>query len=171
MEKKLFEVFLGTYNAAPWIEQVIHSLESQDCGPFTVNIIDNASSDETVAKIENIFANFQMRNEYRLVKNKKNIGPISTFLDQLELFQAEWIFMVHQDDYYHPDHFSTLISEIEKSPESVGLVFTAMKRIDQNNIEIFNPPTLSSKISDSNRFENFLLALQINPVNFPSCAL
>ena len=56
MSKELFEVFLGTYNAEPWIEQVISSLEAQDCAPFKVKIIDNASTDNTIALIEEIFS-------------------------------------------------------------------------------------------------------------------
>ena len=56
MSKELFEVFLGTFNAEPWIEQVIGSLEAQDCAPFKVKIIDNASTDKTTALIEDIFS-------------------------------------------------------------------------------------------------------------------
>ena len=54
MSKELFEVFLGTYNAEPWIEQVISSLEAQDYPAFRVRIFDNASTDNTVAIISNI---------------------------------------------------------------------------------------------------------------------
>jgi hypothetical protein len=171
MSSANFQVFLGTYNAAPWIENLILSLEKQTCEPFVVNIIDNASSDDTLAKIENLFANFQMRNNYQLIKSSLNIGPISTFMDRLDLFDTEWIFMLHQDDFYHPDHFQVLIDGINKSSATTSIVFTAMQRMDENNVEILSTPTLSSRLSIDNRFENFLLTLQISPVNFPSCAL
>jgi hypothetical protein len=46
-----------------------------------------------------------------------------------------------------------------------------MGRIDGQGIEQFSPPTLSSLLSETNRFENFLLSLQIFPINFPACAL
>jgi glycosyltransferase involved in cell wall biosynthesis len=55
MSKPKFEVFLGTYNAAPWITGVIKSLEQQTCDPFTVNIIDNGSTDGTIQIIEELF--------------------------------------------------------------------------------------------------------------------
>jgi glycosyltransferase involved in cell wall biosynthesis len=171
MSQKLFEVFLGTYNAAPWIEKVIHSLEAQDCEPFTVKIVDNDSEDQTIEIIEKLFSKYSFRNQYQLIKNRKNIGAISTFLDRLDLFDAEWIVMIHQDDYYHPDHISSLIEEISVASETTGLVFSAMKRIDANDTEIFVPPTLSSKVSSTDRFENFLTAIQINPINFPACTL
>jgi glycosyltransferase involved in cell wall biosynthesis len=171
MSSTNFQVFLGTYNASPWIENLVHALEKQTCDPFTVNIIDNASTDDTLELIENLFATFQMRNNYKLVKSSLNIGPISTFMDRLELFDTDWIFMVHQDDYYHPDHFQVLIDGINEAKETTGIVFTAMQRMNENSVEIFSTPTLSSKLSEQNRLENFLLTLQINPVNFPSCAL
>jgi glycosyltransferase involved in cell wall biosynthesis len=171
MSEKLFEVFLGTYNAEPWIENVIHSLENQDTEPFSVKIIDNASTDRTVEIVEYIFENYKLKNSYELIRNDANIGAISSFLDRLELFEAEWIFMVHQDDYYHPDHFSTLISEIQHANKEVSVIFTAMQRMDAHDAETISIPTLSSLVSPTNRVENFLLTLQLSPINFPACAL
>jgi len=171
MSKELFEVFLGTFNAEPWIEQVISSLEAQDCAPFKVKIIDNASTDKTIALIEELFSKNNFKNEYTLLKNNRNIGAISSFLDRLDQFNCEWIVMIHQDDVYHPDHISTLTSRIKAASESIGVVFTAMKRIDgEGNVKI-SPPTLSSKLSKTDRLENFMLSLQLSPINFPACAL
>jgi glycosyltransferase involved in cell wall biosynthesis len=171
MRKELFEVFLGTFNAEPWIEQVISSLEAQDCAPFKVKIIDNASTDNTIGLIEEIFSKSVLKNEYTLIKNKRNIGAISSFLDRLDQFDSEWIVMIHQDDIYHPDHISTLNSAIKAESENTGLIFTAMKRIDgEGNVKI-SPPTLSSKLSKTDRLENFMLSLQLSPINFPACAL
>jgi hypothetical protein len=171
MSKELFEVFLGTFNAEPWIEQVISSLEAQDHPAFKVRIFDNASTDNTVTMISNILSKANLKNEYTLFKNDKNIGAISSFLDRLGQFDCDWIVMVHQDDYYHPDHITTLVKAIRSGSENVGIAFTAMQRIDgQGNVKI-SPPTLSSKLSETNRLENFMLSLQLSPVNFPACAL
>jgi glycosyltransferase involved in cell wall biosynthesis len=171
MSKELFEVFLGTFNAEPWIEQVISSLEAQDCAPFKVKIIDNASTDNTIALIEEIFSKNTLKNEYTLLKNNRNIGAISSFLDRLDQFESDWIVMIHQDDVYHPDHISTLTSAIKASDENTGVIFTAMKRIDGDGNVKISPPTLSSKLSKTDRLENFMLSLQLSPINFPACAL
>ena len=171
MSKELFQVFLGTFNAEPWIEQVISSLEAQDCAPFRVKIIDNASTDNTISLIEEIFSKSVLRNEYTLLKNKRNIGAISSFLDRLDQFDSEWIVMIHQDDIYHPNHISTLNSAINAADANTGVVFTAMKRIDgEGNVQV-SPPTLSSKLSKTDRLENFMLSLQLSPINFPACAI
>ena len=171
MSKELFEVFLGTYNAEPWIEQVIGSLEAQDYPAFRVRIFDNDSSDNTVEMISNILSKSFLKNEYTLFKNDQNIGAISSFLDRLDQFDCDWIVMVHQDDYYHSNHIATIASALKEVSESSGIVFTAMQRIDgQGNVTIA-PPTLSSKLSKTDRLENFMLSLQLSPVNFPACAL
>jgi glycosyltransferase involved in cell wall biosynthesis len=171
MGKELFEVFLGTFNAEPWIEQVISSLEAQDHPAFKVRIFDNASTDNTVAMISNILSKTTLKNEYTFFRNDQNIGAISSFLDRLDQFDCDWIVMVHQDDYYHPDHISTLASALKEESENTGIVFAAMQRIDgQGNVKI-SPPTLSSKLSKTDRLENFMLSLQLSPVNFPACAL
>ena len=171
MGKEVFEVFLGTFNAEPWIEQVISSLEAQDCAAFKVKIIDNASTDNTVALIEDIFSRNVFKNQYTLLKNSSNIGAISSFLDRLDQFDCDWIVMIHQDDIYHPDHISTLTKAITDSGEGTGVIFTAMKRVDgAGNVKV-SPPTLSSKLSKTDRLENFMLSLQLSPINFPACAL
>jgi glycosyltransferase involved in cell wall biosynthesis len=171
MGKELFEVFLGTFNAEPWIEQVISSLEAQDHPAFRVRIFDNASTDNTVAMISNILSKSTLKNEYTFFRNDQNIGAISSFLDRLDQFDCDWIVMVHQDDYYHPDHISTLASALKEESENTGIVFAAMQRIDgQGNVRL-SPPTLSSKLSRTDRLENFMLSLQLSPVNFPACGL
>jgi glycosyltransferase involved in cell wall biosynthesis len=171
MGKELFEVFLGTFNAEPWIEQVISSLEAQDHPAFKVRIFDNASSDNTAAMISSILSKTTLKNEYTFFQNDQNIGAISSFLDRLDQFDSDWIVMVHQDDYYHPDHISTLASALKEESETTGIVFTAMQRIDGDENVKLSPPTLSSKLSKTDRLENFMLSLQISPVNFPACAL
>lgn len=171
MSKELFEVFLGTYNAESWIQQVISSLEAQDCAPFKVTIVDNASTDNTIALVEDLFSRHVLNNEYTLLKNNKNIGAISSFLDRLDQFDCDWIVMIHQDDVYHSNHISTLTSAMNVTNEDTGMIFTAMKRIDGEGNVTIAPPTLSSKLSKTDRLENFMLSLQLSPVNFPACAL
>jgi hypothetical protein len=46
-----------------------------------------------------------------------------------------------------------------------------MKRINGEGNVTIAPPTLSSKLSKTDRLENFMLSLQISPINFPACAL
>ena len=171
MSANSFEVFLGTFNAAPWIERVISSLENQTYGPYKVNIVDNDSTDETISIIQNFISTKTLKNEYRLIKNSKNIGAISSFFDQQDLFESEWIVMIHQDDEYHPEHIQTLVDGMNSSSSQTSVVFTAMKRINGQGVETLPLPTLAPKLSEQNRLSNFLTTIQINPVNFPACAI
>jgi glycosyltransferase involved in cell wall biosynthesis len=166
-----FEVFLGTFNAAPWIERVISSLENQTYGPFKVNIVDNDSTDETTSIVQNFLSSKTLKNEYRLIKNSKNIGAISSFFDQQDLFQSDWLVMIHQDDEYHPNHIQTLVDGMNSSASQTSVVFTAMKRINGEGIETLPLPTLAPKLSEHDRLSNVLTTIQINPVNFPASAI
>ena len=171
LSKNNFEVFLGTYNAAPWISDILQMLEEQNTEPFTVRIVDNASEDNTVKIIEEFFKKYKFKNNYYLIQNEFNIGAISSFLDRLSIFESDWILMIHQDDIYHSDHISTLKHAIETVSDDIGIIFSAMQRADGEGRERISPPTLSSKITSNNKFENFLLSLQISPINFPATAL
>lgn len=79
--------------------------------------------------------------------------------------------MIHQDDVYHSNHISTLTSAMNATNEDTSIIFAAMKRIDGEGNVTIAPPTLSSKLSKTDRLENFMLSLQISPINFPACAL
>jgi len=171
MGQKLFEVFLGTYNAEPWIDNLINSLESQDAEPFQVRIFDNSSSDKTVDIIKQKLTTSKLKNQYELIVNESNIGPISTFKDRLNLFQSKWILMIHQDDVYHSNHISTLQQAMKDADDNVGVIFTAMQRVNAENKELLTPPTLAPLISEDDRFKNVLLNLQLQAINFPACAI
>ena len=171
MGDKTFTIFLGTYNGEKWVSDSINYLERQDAKPFDVVIIDNGSTDKTVPIIQKKLKEADLVNNYKLIVNESNIGAIATFLDRLELFNSEWIIMVHQDDVYLPNYISTLKSAIENVSSETSIIFSAMRRIDEKNQEILSPPTLASKLSEKDRFQNLLLSIQLQPVNFPACAM
>jgi glycosyltransferase involved in cell wall biosynthesis len=168
---KVFEVFVGTYNAEKWIVDFIHSLENQTASPFLVTILDNQSSDRTLELIQELTSGKVLQNKYRVLQNTKNIGSAGSLVDATMLLSAPWIVSLHQDDYYHPDHIQILSDAISQAADNTGLIFTAMRRMDEESRETFNTPTLSQNLNKQSRVNNFIMSLQINPVNFPACAI
>jgi glycosyltransferase involved in cell wall biosynthesis len=169
--EKEFEVFLGIYNAEEWIPNLIDSLEGQTAAPFSVTIVDNCSTDQSLYQLREKTTGKTLKNEYRVLKNPRNLGAMGSLVFTASHLQSPWVISLHQDDFYHPNHIEVLLNEISKATDTTGLIFTSMQRINQLGVEILNPPTLSQKVNRISRVDNFLLALQVNPINFPACAI
>jgi glycosyltransferase involved in cell wall biosynthesis len=166
-----FEVFLGIYNAEEWIPNLIDSLEGQTAAPFSVTIVDNCSTDQSLSQLLEKTTGKGLKNAYRVLKNPRNLGAMGSLVSTASHIQSPWVISLHQDDYYHPNHIEVLSGEISKATDTTGLVFSSMQRMNHQGVEILNPPTLSQKVNRLSRVESFLLALQVNPINFPACAI
>lgn len=128
-------IIIVTYNAMPWIEK---SLGSIDFSKYKVIVVDNNSSDDSV---KYILRNYS---KVKLIKQDKNIGfgqannkGISYALNQ----GAEQVFLLNQDAYLVKDCLDKLID------------------FQQNNLEygILSPIHVNSDKTKLDRnFSNFL---------------
>jgi len=118
-------VIIVTYNGAPWIKGVLDSLRASDT-PCTAVVVDNASSDDTVAIVQRDYPEAvllaQQQNHGFGVGN--NIG-ISLALTQ----GADYIFLLNQDAFVTPAALGQLAGFLEQQP-SYGLVTPLHCRAD-----------------------------------------
>lgn len=94
----LVTVAMPVYNGERYIRQAIQGVLDQSFQDFELLIINDASTDGTLAAI----------GEYtdpriRLVNNVKNIGGYGNFNKCLSLASGKYIFFNHQDDVMMPD--------------------------------------------------------------------
>jgi N-acetylglucosaminyl-diphospho-decaprenol L-rhamnosyltransferase len=92
-------VIIVTYNGAGWIEKCLNSLRNSSLNTDVI-VIDNASTDETVSLIENLYP------EVELVKRANNLGfgqanniGLRMALDQ----NADFVFLLNQDAWIDQD--------------------------------------------------------------------
>jgi len=106
-------IIIVTYNSMPWINRCLSS-----CGNYPIIVVDNASTDETVAFIVSNYPNVI------LLKQAKNLGfgqannlGIRFALDH----GAEHVFLLNQDAYLVTDVLEQLV-RFQKSHPDYGIL-------------------------------------------------
>jgi GT2 family glycosyltransferase len=106
-------VVVVTYNGAPWIRGALDSLRSS-LAPSTPIIVDNASSDDTVAIVRREYP------EAVLVALEKNVGfgrGNNVGIDMALRGGARWVFLLNQDAYVTPNALGALAEFLDRNPE------------------------------------------------------
>ncbi len=102
-------IIIVTYNAMPWIEQCLKSTANN-----TVIVVDNASSDDTLAYIQAEHSGvISLPQKTNLGFGQANNIGISYALD----LGADYVFLLNQDAYLEPACIAQLINYQIKFPE------------------------------------------------------
>lgn len=117
-------VVLPTYNSSRWIEQTLGSLLEQTYTDFDVLVIDDASTDNTVELIRSF-------NESRvsLIVNEMNMrGNPEKQTANIQMYcgDAEFLKVLHHDDFLYPDCLKNQVEVMEKYSQ-VGLVSSKIR--------------------------------------------
>lgn len=112
MKIKTF-VIIVTYNGMTWLSKCLES-----CQPFNVIVVDNNSTDGTVAFIQKKFP------EIILLQQKSNLGfgaanNVGIFYALKE--GAEYVFLLNQDAYLKPNTIEELI-KVHKTTTDFGIL-------------------------------------------------
>jgi glycosyltransferase involved in cell wall biosynthesis len=142
----LISVCIPTFNGAPHLKACLDSVLSQTLADFEVLIVDDCSTDETLA----IAAEYAGRDaRFRLVKNERNLGLVGNWNRCIELAQGEWIKFVFQDDMLEPECLERMIAA-----RQAGDLFVACAR--RFEFEPQTPPDVQAFYLDNKQLvDNF----------------
>jgi glycosyltransferase involved in cell wall biosynthesis len=140
-------VCMTVYNGKEFISDQIFSVLSQLCDHDELVIVDDFSSDESVAIIEQ----FQDK-RLKLFRNSENIGVIRSFERVIALSTGDLIFLCDQDDVWYPDKVTSIIDIFQKSRASC--IICDANIIDQSN-EIIDNSFFKMFNSGSGVWKNF----------------
>ena len=100
-------VIIPAFNAAALIGNAIGSAQAQTQGEIEIIVVDDASTDDTVAVVEHLAAEDK---RLRLVRMSRNGGPGAARNAGLNAARGEWIGLLDADDRYHPQRLETLLA-------------------------------------------------------------
>lgn len=106
------------YNHARYLPESLGSIAAQTRAPDRVLIIDDASTDDSVAVISRFIAEHP---GWELVRNEKNKGVVSGQNQALAAVDTEWIGFLGADDALHPTYLEKALRKAERYP-AVGLI-------------------------------------------------
>jgi glycosyltransferase involved in cell wall biosynthesis len=118
---------MATYDGAAWVEEQLASIAAQTRPPDELIVVDDASNDDTVARVE-AFAN-RAPFPVQIERNPENLSSTPSFERALGLCTGGIICFADQDDVWHPEKIATLATVLEQSP-GVGAVFSNGRVVD-----------------------------------------
>ena len=124
-------VVIPTFNSSVTIERALESVVGQTCLPTEVIVIDNASADDTVARVRT-FASKYPRITWVIEVSPTNIGPGAARNRGWNLAKSDLIAFLDSDDSWHPEKLRLQGEIVRMFPESVlfaiGTSFSAQMK-------------------------------------------
>ena len=110
----LVSVCIPTYNGAAFLEQTLASVAAQTFEEFEVLIVDDGSSDETIAIAERFAATDERA---RVIRNAQRAGSSAANANRcLEYARGEWIKLLFQDDLMAPACLAGMLDAGQRRP-------------------------------------------------------
>jgi glycosyltransferase involved in cell wall biosynthesis len=103
----LVSVCVPTYNGAAYLNECLAGIQAQTLGDFEVIIVDDDSTDETLA-IAKEFARQDAR--FRIYPNPKRLGLVGNWNHSIRLARGEWIKLAFQDDLLLPNCLERMVT-------------------------------------------------------------
>lgn len=111
----MLTVVVLNFNHARYLPQSLAALGTQTRPPDEIIIIDDASTDDSIAVISSFLPRLA---NARLVKNSTNRGAIANVNRGLDMAQGDLVFIAAADDIVYPRFFEAGMAELAVHPEA-----------------------------------------------------
>ncbi len=118
-------VNLVTWNGAKYMPFLFDSLRKQTYKDWTLFVLDNNSSDNTVELIKKEMRNFSV--QYKIIENSENKGFAGGHNQLFKQSDAEYVLLLNQDMYLAPDCLEKIVVFLDQHPEVASVSPRLMK--------------------------------------------
>lgn len=122
-------VICTSYNQQAFVADALQSVIAQSYPNIDLIVIDNGSTDQTVACIREIIRPYPA---IRFIPNGVNLGLNRAFNQGLVLAKGQYIIDLSADDVLLPDRITRQVVFFEQLPDEYGVVFSNATYIDTN---------------------------------------
>lgn len=112
-------IVIPCYNYATYLHEAVESALSQDGVDVDVIIVDDKSTDDSLAVATRIAA---IDSRITVLAHEKNAGPVATFNDGLAKVRGEFLVRLDADDLLTPGSLRRAVAVMQRYP-NVGLVY------------------------------------------------
>jgi glycosyltransferase involved in cell wall biosynthesis len=116
LTKPPISVVLCTYNGAKYIEAQLASIIAQTNAVAEIIVVDDVSSDDTMAVVERAAAR---DSRISLSQNNFNIGFTSNFESALQMARHDYIAISDQDDIWHHQKIEKMMAAFEPDAAAI----------------------------------------------------
>lgn len=117
MNRPTVSVVIPMHNSSTTIERALHSVFEQSCPPSEIIAVDDASTDDTCALVENLSSNSPV--PLRLLRLTENLGSGITRNEGWRIATGELIAFLDADDAWHPRKLEIQTEAMSEHPGTV----------------------------------------------------
>jgi glycosyltransferase involved in cell wall biosynthesis len=166
---KIITAFIGIYNGEKYLDGLFDQIKNQNTNDFNLLIVDNSSTDNSFKIIENWQQKLANLN-IKVIRNPKNLGAGGSLNFNLHRIETPWFATMHQDDFYKPNHISTLLELINKADVDVSGVSATMGSMTNEGRKIKPFPRSTWFSSDLDKYRQFIQNVKSQSIPFPCTA-
>ncbi len=123
----LVSVICTCYNHEKYITEALESVARQTYGRVELVVIDNASTDESLSRIEEFCKD---RPEVRFIANTLNEGLCRAFNRGLGMTTGQYLIDLSADDVLLPHRIERQVAFFENLPDRYGVIFSNARYLD-----------------------------------------
>ncbi len=156
-KEHLLTVLIPNYNYGKFIGKAIDSIFAQDYPAMELIIVDDGSTDNSVAEIQKKFKENNRMHRCKLVVLEKNRGKLGAINAAQEHLTGEFLITLDADDWLSPDYASRCIAELRKKrlrDPKLGFVYSDCTLVDEsgNLIDYGRSTTFESSLVEKLSF-------------------
>lgn len=130
----LLTVVMPNYNYGRFIAEAIRSVAHQTHAPIELIIVDDASTDDSVAVAADALAQVTNLFDKKLIALEQNVGKLGALNRSLPHVRGEYFMILDSDDLLTPEYASRTIAELDLAREtdkSIGFIYTDCTLVSQ----------------------------------------
>jgi len=117
-------VIIPNWNGLDWLGDCLKNLAGQNMQGFHTIVVDNGSSDGSVAFIERQYPRVE------IIELASNTGFANAVNVGIERSASPYVALLNADTQVYPDWLSTLLKAVENCPPDIGAVNSQLLRLD-----------------------------------------
>ena len=143
MSRPNVTLVVPNYNHAHYLPESLGSIAAQTRPPDRVLIIDDCSTDDSIAVISRLLAEHA---NWQLIRHETNQGVVRGQNEALALADTDWIGYLGADDALHPTYLEKALTVAESNPEA-GLICACCEIIGPSQKRMLRPMMLPAEAS------------------------
>jgi hypothetical protein len=120
-------IVITNWNGRRFLQPCLDSILAQDFQDFEIYVVDNASTDDSVALLREHYPQVQV------LENERNVGLCAANNRGILAAQAEFIFILNNDTELEPDCLGQLVQALRTNPR-LGMAATKMLLTDRRDM-------------------------------------
>ena len=119
-----------SYNQSRFALETLESVKAQTYQATQLIIVDDGSSDDSVATIERWLNRNQI--ECTFIRHSRNQGICKSLNDALAAATGKYVSMVASDDVWLPEKIALQVEMMERQPDRVGVIYSDAHQMDED---------------------------------------